>query len=939
MILPSVRSRTLIGRDEEMQLLRDTRRSLSNGRGHVVLLGGDAGIGKSRLLAEFTQSLSGGRAPLYALGECFEYAPSAFGPVRQILRSLIRSAPWAAHAAPAPARRMLQALLPDEFGSPAGDHNGTPLERAELFSGVVGYIATIAAKRAVVLAIEDLHWADAASLELFVHLAGRIAGVRVMMVATYRKAGVIASHPLFAALARLSRIPNVALATLEPLRTSDMAALVAGALAGHSGLPQDRLRDVVARSEGNPLFGEELLKRALLDTASEKQLPISIRAIILERLAYLDAQARTTLDHAAVLGASFTASLLGLVMERPVETLAPVLQRLQSFDLIARDRASTKLRFRHALTREAVYGEIGPLDARQIHATCARIVASLPDAAKRLDELAYHTWEAGLQLEALRYNELAGADALQVGALGHAAILFHRALALAEQRDDDEARLRLLGRAAAASSQSCDFATSIATYTRLHDLQLARGDYDAAGIALLRRATDFANTNHGVEAMALLRAFLDAWGERLAEKTADHLTISLAYLSTTQEAYERVPELLGTVREPEALTGHPGETYWLTRLFTAERHVDRRTWLAAVEALRGLMHESHLLAHAQILHSIGQTALTFGHNDEAERSLDEAIAFDREHGLIQALTFARAVKVRLLHLQGRLSQALPLIRFTLDNQDMVAVRYQLMMGAPHVALALGDEPLARRCVDEEIFADTNDGSQVVTNARVSTAMAAWLTSIGRGSEGRRILAKAVDMQEGPFSDAQFWCMAASAVDAGRIARLRDLCLQGAANAQDYVMQATLPMVEAILAQRRGDTGTSRTKASLAAELFRGLRWPLHEAKALEVAGDGDAALALYRACDSFADIRRLEFGSPAGPSKTQVDRLSPRERDVAKLVARGHTNRAVAAELMISENTVEKHITKIYAKLNFATRSELAAYAARTESATFASSG
>ena len=614
-------------------------------------------------------------------------------------------------------------------------------------------------------------------------------------------------------------------------------------------------------------------------------------------------------------------------MQESPESLLPDLAALAVADLIVEDRTPGGFKFRHALTREAIYDELDVTDARLLHARVARILMALPDADRRVDELAYQTWEARLGDEAFAYNELAGEKALALHAPLQATALFSRALSIADERDDVTAQIRLLGRAGAAASQGCDFSTSIAMFTRLHDMQIGRGEYDAAGLALLRAANDIAHTNHAVEASALMAAFLAQHDGRLTSETTDRLNIALAYLATTQEEHDKVEPILRNVREPARLATHPYETYWLTTLFTAERQSDLTAWRAAVSALRGRIDEAHPLARAQMLHSIGQTALSFAQNDEAERSLDEALDFDREHGLTQAMAFASAITVRFFYLRGRLKEAIPLIRSTLAVRDMVAVRFQLMMGGPLVALAVGDEPLARRCIDDNAFADTSDGTQAVLNALVSTTMAAWLESVGRSLEARRILGKALDMLDRPFTDPHFWPLCATMIDEKRLPRLRELCGLGAENPQDRVMQATFASVEAIVARRSGDTRAACDFARSAANRYEELGWPLLQATALERAGERDGALAIYVACESFADIRRLELTTAATVLPLHSNRLSPREREVADLVARGLTNRAIAGELRISESTVEKHISKIYAKLNFGTRTELAAYA------------
>ena len=496
-------------------------------------------------------------------------------------------------------------------------------------------------------------------------------------------------------------------------------------------------------------------------------------------------------------------------------------------------------------------------------------------------------------------------------------------------------RARLLARVGYAASQSCEFPSAVAAFTGLYELELHRNDPDAAGVALLRAANDLGNMGNGDEATALLERFLDEHGGRLQRETTDYVTSSLAWRATTSEKYRRSVELLGEIAEPARLATHPHQIYWCTQLYNAaEGTLDLPTWRSAVVALRSRLDEAHPLARTQQLHSIGATALAFAEDAEAERSLDEAIAFDREHGLTGALAYASAVKVRLLFQSGHLKDAPSLIRAALGNRDMMAVRTQLMIGGPHVALALGDDALALRCLDDTVLESARTGKQPFQFASIGAGQAVWLERTGRADEARRLLEEAVDMLETPYTDLHFWYHAARLLDGKRVARVRRLCAQAAGNPHDRVMQATLALIEAVTAERAGDRRATLDFAATATDRYRQLGWPLFQARALELANNLDAALALYRRCGSVSDVRRIELGAPPLPSAAaaKADRLSRREREVASLVARGQTNRQIANQLQISENTVEKHLTSTYMKLEFSTRSELAAYVARAGS-------
>ena len=548
-IIPALSSRRLIGREAELQALIEARRDLAKGRGCAVLIGGETGIGKTRLLKEFAATLTSARAPRYFVGECLQDAPRPFGPFRSLLTAIIEVAPRLIAASTPLVSRTLAALVPDAARE-LGISTSVPatVDKAELFTGVLRFLESIAAKRAIVLTLEDLHWADAATLDLLAYIAPRIASIRLMLIGTYRKDEVRQDHPLFARLARLERESTVRRIELEPLVEQDIRALVRAALGTKYTLSRDQIRDVVMRSEGNPFFAEEILKNAVERKEKSTSLPTSVRALTLDRLSALDPSDRNVLDFAAVFGLQFDAGTIAMLVEVAPREVLRSLHRLRDANLIIEESAGpSEFRFRHVLTRQVIYDELLSADTRALHARISAKLESLPDSHSHIDQLAYHSWRAGLRDATLRYSERAGDLALAVSAGTQAAVYFERALEIATE---GPARIRLLGKAGEAFIQQSDFGRASALCLAQHTLLIESGDFGAAAFALTRGASEIANSGDVQRALALIETFRADYGDRLPESAADHLHAALGRLATAADEYERAKSALAIVRHP-----------------------------------------------------------------------------------------------------------------------------------------------------------------------------------------------------------------------------------------------------------------------------------------------------------------------------------------------------------------------------------------------------
>jgi predicted ATPase len=348
-------SRTFIGRREELSALQEARRDLASSHGGAVLIGGETGIGKSRLLAQFVNDLREGKSRrIVVTAECLERVQQPFGPIRTLVATLAEFVER--DELPGNVRRAIAQLT---RSSPELDHaNATEaLERADLLSALVELVKLVVARQAVVMTIEDLHWADSSTLDVLAYAIPRLARSRFLLVATFRSDELERNETLLAAVSQMLREPSVRRLALPAFSRSEIRDLIDDALGDRAALPASVRHDIEVRSEGNPFFAEELVKGALeaQSAGALASLPLSIRASILQRLATLSAEERRVLERAAVLGYRFDPALLALVTGSNVEALLPTLRRARDLNIVVEESDDARFRFRHALTRQTIY--------------------------------------------------------------------------------------------------------------------------------------------------------------------------------------------------------------------------------------------------------------------------------------------------------------------------------------------------------------------------------------------------------------------------------------------------------------------------------------------------------------------------------------------------------------------------------------------------------
>jgi len=448
----------LIGRRAELTTLRLLVDRARSGKGQIVLLSGEAGIGKSRLVAEVRTEAT--RLDfLFLQGNCFQ-ADHLFpyAPLLDLLRTYLHT-----HAATAatdlkPSAPELARLLPDlplllpQLAPiavlPALDPEQ---EKHRLFAVLLHFFTRQAEHHPTLLVIEDIHWCDETSLEFLLHLAHRSSQIPLLLLCTYRSDEC--SLPVQHFLAELHRERLAQQITLLPLSRDEVGAMLSAMAFTGPPLPADVLDTLYPLAEGNPFFIEELLSTSLATAQAHMQeeagsrreqnvaqgrfpLPQSVQDAVRRRTDRLGPEARRALVLAAVAGRRFNFAVLQHVLRCDEVTLLGLMKELIAAQLVVEESAE-QFAFRHALTRQAIYEGLLARERRVLHRAIAEALESLaPTSALReacLADLAAHCYAAELWEKALAYGQLVGEKALALDAPRAAVAHMTEALGAAHQ--------------------------------------------------------------------------------------------------------------------------------------------------------------------------------------------------------------------------------------------------------------------------------------------------------------------------------------------------------------------------------------------------------------------------------------------------------------------------------------------------------------------------
>lgn len=477
-------SPVLVGRAAELAELDVALRRAEAGVPAILLIGGDAGLGKSRLVEEFAAGArrSGARV---LVGGCVDLGGEGvpYGPFLEALRALGRELPpnglveLLGDVGPelvAVAPGFARFLAPIDGGSvpaglipPAPSTLGSPTDQPRLFELVLALADRLSGDRPLVLILEDFHWSDPASRDLLGFLARNLKAGRVMIIATFRSDDLERGHPLLVRLAEIARFPTVERIDLRPLSLDEQREQLVAILGRRPA--RGVVEQIHARAEGNPFFAEEIVaSRTGPDDAdpAPDAIPRSLRDILIGRIARLSSAAQRTVGAVAVAGSRADEALLGRVIDLPEAELVEAIREAVARQVLEVDGQTGSYRLRHALLTEVVYEDLLPVERRRLHAAVAAWLAESggPDASGAPSprgsaaELAHHWFAADNLAESLRASVEAAEAATAVHAHADALRHLERAIDLWGRVGDPQAltgvdRASLLDHAASAADR------------------------------------------------------------------------------------------------------------------------------------------------------------------------------------------------------------------------------------------------------------------------------------------------------------------------------------------------------------------------------------------------------------------------------------------------------------------------------------------------------
>jgi predicted ATPase len=432
-------STSFVGRQEELRRLQQGLQSAATGEPGALLIAGEAGTGKTRLVREFADRV--GYEAQVLLGSCIPLSGGGlpYGPIVDALRPLARDLdPAELGELLGPAPHDLARLLPGATPQPQQRlaEQVSEFARARLFELVLRFLDRLGQRRPVVLVVEDAHWADRSTLDLLIFLIRMAHQERLLILATYRSDELHSAHPLRTALAELDRSWHLEHLELSRFNRAEVAALV-GSILGQPPSPA-MVQRIFTRSEGNAFLAEELLA-AEASSYPGRELPRRLQGMLLARLTELTTDTRRVLCVVATVGRPTKHQLLAAASQLPEGQLAAAVREAVDHQLLVADQDT--YRFRHVLLREAVYGELLPGEHRLFHAAVAQAITQdlhVSTLRNTSAELAHHWDVVGDYPRALTASITAARAAAEVYGFSEAHQHYERALNLWEQVPDAE---------------------------------------------------------------------------------------------------------------------------------------------------------------------------------------------------------------------------------------------------------------------------------------------------------------------------------------------------------------------------------------------------------------------------------------------------------------------------------------------------------------------
>jgi DNA-binding CsgD family transcriptional regulator/tetratricopeptide (TPR) repeat protein len=951
--------------------------------GGAVLLGGDAGSGKTRLTKEIADEARGAGWRVL-VGHCLDFGDGSppYLPFSEALGRLATERPdmtkSLVEANPAIAR-----LHPTHRRLAEADFNSEPTQRAALLEAVHDALIALATESPLLVVIEDVHWADQSTRDLLHWLFTRGIEAPVTILATYRSDDLHRRHPLRATLAEWVRLPRVTRLQLGPLTSAEARSLVQ--TLQPDVIAERDLRQILARAEGNPFFIEELVAAA---TTRDGRLPTDLADLLLVRLERLDDDGRLVVRAASVAGRQVSHALLAAGTDLGTGALdAAVRAAVEANILVSTD--GEHYAFRHALLAEAIYQDLLPGERVRLHAAYAEAIASRAVDGSAA-ELSRHAWSSHDLSTATKASIQAGDEAMAVGGPEEAIRHYERALELtvdpavaatltAPDGSTQIDRIGLVIRASGAAMAAGHIARALAL---AHD-QLAALSADAPSLDRVRLihcvATTLLVMDHDFDVLGLTtEAVRLVSGDPITPLSVRiHMVHARAMYDRARddEAAKWATDALGLAREHNVPDVISDATILLAKI--DERSGDTERALAAVRAaIDEARTSAEPLAELRGLYTLGLLQYGQGELTAAIEAFGQAAQRANELGHQWALYGLESVVFAAIatHVAGDWVQASRLVDTTGRNPPELAsallggIAIDIAAGRGDQSVLAGMSKLRSRWGLDGLVAITSGSGAIELYSQQGDIAAAIamhddvVTFVGvlwqrMGFNARvRLAAQLVGAIAGASVQAS----------AGERHKLIEHADEVTDTARAVASAMRYPGPEGCAWEARLEAEIARLywlagadpqptpselvdkwRASVAAfeafgHVYETARSRARLAAALAAAGDATAAAAEAEAARAVASrlgaaplLAELggaadSDGSARRTAKTrEIDALTPRERDVLELVATGRSNREIAAALFISAKTVSVHISNLLGKLEAGSRTEAVAIARR----------
>lgn len=984
----SVISPILIGRENDLQVLDRLRLQAFNRTGQIALISGEAGIGKSRLLQE-TKSRVPTHAKILE-GHCFQTESALpYAPFLDLFRNFLATHTRAEiiRAMDSSAAHLIK-LLP-ELNRYFSNLNASPStdareEKQRLFQALTQSLTALAQAQPLIIVIEDVHWSDATSLEFLLSLTRRISTLPILLLLTYRSDATTPDLTHF--LAELDRTRLGTEIALKPLDASDVDAMLRAILNLDTVVSNEFLDLILPLTEGNPFFIEEILKAMIADgdifyannkwdrkEISQLRVPRTVQAAVQQRTQQLDQNTINALTLAAVMGRRFDFDILRLLLGVQEVELTAMLKELVKAQLVVEESAN-KFAFRHALTREAIYSSLLLRERSTMHRAVAEAIERKHTHAMHTHpaDLSYHFYTGGVWDKALTYSHQAAIEACDLYAQREAIIYYSRALVAARELniEIDPKLLRDRGHAYEIlgdfNSALDDFEQALLLaqesqngrdeWQTLMDIGFlwAGRDYQRTGEYFRRAEVQAQKLNQpklhaqtlnrlgnlyinigqmeqGMQAhMQALEIFENEQDEQGMAETCDLLgmatlqrgdqvgahaeyqqairlfrklddkrglisALTVASIATCWDETDRIPPYLPEENQKLAMEGldlahqidwKAGQAFaeWCLALNLAHRGVFGEALAHANEALQIATEIEHRQWIIGAHYALGQSYVQMQQADRAIQNVEKGLLLASELGSAWWIGNLTVTLANAYLLKGDLDHARALLEsaslketgfYTLVERRMLRTKGQLFLAENKPAQAL---EISERLLEAVIGKDQTKPIPALLELKAEAEMA-----LKQWKKAEQDLEQAKQVAEHNQILPLLWQIHRSLGQLHKKQKNNDAAEKEFITARQVVQQ---------MAANIGDE-------KLQAEFIRSAERSLPR----------ESKIAKRRSAAE-------KFGG-----------LTPREREVARLLSTGKSNREIAEGLFLSERTVENHVGNILTKLGFDSRAQVAVWA------------